>query len=646
MTQILLYTFIYLAFAVAAVLISKKLGLGSVLGYLMAGIAIGPVLGLAGKETESIQHVAEFGVVMMLFLVGLELAPQKLWQLRHKLLGLGGLQVGLSVAAIAGITVAIGKSWQMGVAVGCILALSSTAIVLQTFNEKNLMHTPGGQAGFAILLFQDVAAIPMLALLPLLATSSRHRSQHAETLLTDQPGWVHAAVSIAAILLIVVGVRFLVPRLFRFISKIRLNEMFTMFTLALVVGIATLMSLIGLSPALGAFVAGVALANSSYRHEMESHLEPFKGLLLGLFFITVGAGMNFPLLFKEFWVVAAITLATLAVKGSILFILGLLFRLPRMGSKLLALSLAQAGEFGFVLLSIARQSHVLPRAMSDRISLVVALSMLLTPLLFIVYDKLVVPRGIAEENQDRPQDIIEEENPVILLGHGRFGQQINSMLTACGFHTTVIDFHADTVEGLTKYGSKTYYGDASRPELLNSIGLAHAKLLIVCISNREQATAIVEFVHRHYPNLPVIARAYDRIHAYHLHHAGADYIIRETADSAIRSGKLALEKLGVNANKAQELSEFYAARDRYQMDKMAEVYNPDIPPFANDTLLKTAQEIDAETGKMMQSLLRGETVDWQEDPESWTRMKKGWLKAASHHIPPAQLQPKNHDPAK
>lgn len=624
MTSLLLYTFTYLAFAVIAVLTSKKLGLGSVLGYLIAGIAIGPVLGLAGKETESIQHIAEFGVVMMLFLVGLELAPQKLWQLRHKLLGLGGLQVMLSIAVIAGIAMALGKSWQTGVAVGCILALSSTAIVLQTFSEKNLMSTPGGQAGFAILLFQDVAAIPMLALLPLLATSSnRHANQHAANLLSNQPGWIHAVVSTAAILLIVVGVRHLVPRMFRFISKIRLSEMFTIFTLSLVVGIATLMSLIGLSPALGAFIAGVALANSSYRHEMESHLAPFKGLLLGLFFITVGAGMNFPLLGKEFWAIAAITFATLAVKAGILFILGLLFRLPRLGSKLLALSLAQAGEFGFVLLSISRQSHVLPRGISDRISLVIALSMVLTPLLFIFYDKIVLPRGIAEENQERPQDVIEEENPVILLGHGRFGQQINSMLTACGFRTTVIDHQAETVEGLAKYGNKAYFGDASRPELLNSIGLAHAKLLVIGIDNQQQATEVVEFVRRHYPNLPVIARARDRIHAYHLHYAGADYIIRETADAAIHSGRLALEKLGVHAEKAQELSDFYAARDRYQMEKIAEVYDPDIPIFANEPLLQTAREIDAETGKMMQMLLCGEQVDWQENPNSWIRIKKG-----------------------
>ena len=305
MTTILLAAFTYLAFAVAAVLLSQKLGLGSVLGYLMAGIMIGPMLGLVGKETESIQHIAEFGVVMMLFLVGLELAPKMLWQLRHKLLGLGGLQVGLSLAAVAGIAYALGYSWQVGVAVGCILALSSTAIVLQTFNEKQLLSTQGGQAGFAVLLFQDVAAIPMLALLPLLATSPHAKNAAAGhagiDLLEHQPGWVVALVSVAAIAVIIVAVRYIVPLVFRFISKHHVHEMFMVFTLALVVGIATLMSLVGLSPALGAFIAGVALANSNYRHEMESHLEPFKGLFLGLFFITVGAGLNFTLLKNQFF---------------------------------------------------------------------------------------------------------------------------------------------------------------------------------------------------------------------------------------------------------------------------------------------------------------------------------------------------------
>ena len=279
MTALLLYAFIYLSFAVGAVLISQKLGLGSVLGYLMAGMLIGPVLHFVGKEAESIQHVAEFGVVMMLFLVGLELAPKMLWQLRHKLLGLGGLQVVLTVAAITGISMALGYKWQIGVAVGCILTLSSTAIVLQTYNEKQLMQTAGGQAGFAVLLFQDVAAIPMLALMPLLATSGiakKGEGGHtAGNLLAHQPGWIVAIVSVAAILLIVLVVRYLLPYMFRIIIKSRVREMFTVFTLLLVVGIATLMSLVGLSPALGAFVAGVTLANSTYRHEMESRLEPF-----------------------------------------------------------------------------------------------------------------------------------------------------------------------------------------------------------------------------------------------------------------------------------------------------------------------------------------------------------------------------------
>lgn len=625
MTDILLYTFIYLAFAVGAVLLSQKFGLGSVLGYLMAGIIIGPALSLVGKETESIQHIAEFGVVMMLFLVGLELAPKMLWQLRHKLFGLGGLQVLLSLAAIAGIAIALGQTWQAAVAVGCILALSSTAIVLQTFSEKQLMPTPGGQAGFAVLLFQDVAAIPMLALLPLLATkaTAKHDGHESMNLLANQPGWVVALISLAAIALIILGVRYIVPVMFRFIIKSRVREMLTIFVLALVVGIATLMSLIGLSPALGAFIAGVGLANSSYRHEMESQLEPFKGLLLGLFFITVGAGMNFVLLKQEFFIIVGLTLGLLAVKTIILFILGKLFRLPPLAGKLFALSLAQAGEFGFVLLSISRQSHVLPNALADRISLVVALSMLLTPLLFIFYEKVLSPRAIKDENEEREHDEIHEENPVILLGHGRFGQQVNSLLTACGFHTTVIDNHAEMVEGLTKYGIKTYYGDATRPELLTSIGLGKAKLLIVAVGDNHHAIEIVEFVRRHYPNLPIIARAYDRIHAFELHHAGANYIIRETADSAIRSGRIALEQLGISPEQARELSKLYAARDRDLSDKIAETYNADIPVFSNENMMNAIKEADAETKELMTRLMRGENIDWQENKRSWTWLKKG-----------------------
>ena len=625
MTTLLLYTSAYFFFAVTAVLLCQKFGLGSVLGYLLAGILIGPAFGIVGKEAESIQHIAEFGVVMMLFLVGLELAPQMLWRMRHKLLGLGGLQVLLTLAAIMGIALALGYSWQIGVVVGCIFALSSTAIVLQTFAEKQLLNTAGGQAGFAVLLFQDVAAIPMLALMPLLATSgATHQTADAHSSsnwLTHQDAWVVAAVSVAAIIWIVLAVRYLVPYVFRFIAKSKLHEMFTIFTLAVVVGIAALMSMIGLSPALGAFIAGVALANSSYRHEMESHLEPFKSIFLGLFFITVGASMNFSILIAQFFPIIGMTLGLLLVKSSVLWLLGKIFRLPALGGQLFALALAQAGEFGFVLLSIANQHKLLPTQIHDRVSLVVALSMVLTPLLFIFYDKVLSPRAIRGENSERPNDTVDEENPVILLGHGRFGQQINSMLVSCGFHTTVIDNHAEMVEGLTKYGIKTYYGDATRPELLNSIGLHKAKLLIVCVGDK--STEVVEFAKRYYPNLTIIARARDRLHAYDLHHAGADYIVRETADAAQRTGRIAMHQMGLSQDQARELTKFYAARDRYQLDTLAELYNPDVPIFSNTEMLKAAREIDNETQEMMQAIIRGEHIDWQENPNSWVRIKKG-----------------------
>lgn len=625
MTFILLYTFIYLFFAVVAVLLSQKFGLGSVLGYLMAGIIIGPMLGLVGKEAESIQHIAEFGVVMMLFLVGLELAPQMLWQMRHKLLGLGGLQVGGSLLAIAAVAMAFGQTWQVAIAIGCILALSSTAIVLQTFAEKQLLQTEGGQAGFAVLLFQDVAAIPMLALLPLLAIGSAHTAadSHSSNLLSGQSGWVVALVSVAAIALILFAVRYLVPFVFKFIAKTRLREMFTIFTLTLVVGIAALMSSIGLSPALGAFIAGVALANSSYRHEMESNLEPFKSIFLGLFFITVGASMNFALLGSHFVQIVGLTLLLLVVKAAVLYILAKVFRLSSLSSYLFALSLAQAGEFGFVLLSIANQSNVLPKEIHDQIALVVALSMLLTPLLFILYDKVIAKRAIISENQSRPNDEIHEENPVILLGHGRFGRQINRMLISCGFHTTIIDNHAEMVEGLTKYGIKTYYGDATQPELLNAAGLHQAKLLVVCIGNDHESTEIVEYVRRHYPKLPILARAHDHWHAFDLKHAGASYIIRETADSATRSGRIALETLGISSEKARELAKFYEARERHQLEILSDVYEKGTSFFENQEMMNATRTTDNETRELMMKILRGETVDWQENPDSWTRRQKG-----------------------
>ena len=627
MTSLLLSAFIYLASAAVAVPLSKRLGLGSVLGYLIAGVLIGPVFGLVGQETESIQHVAEFGVVMMLFLVGLELEPHKLWQLRWQLLGLGGLQVVLTIAAITGIAMLMGLSWTVGVAAGCVLSMSSTAIVLQTLGEKNLLAGQGGQASFSVLLFQDIAVIPMLALLPLLAlpelagqaTEAAHHAD-AVNLLAGLPAYEKAGITFGVIALIVVGGHFLAGPIFRYIAAARLREIFTVVSLALVIGIAVLMSLIGLSPALGTFLAGVVLANSEYRHELESNIEPFKGLLLGLFFITVGAGVDFELLAHQGWKILGITLCVIIAKGLILLLLGKVFRLKRLDQKLFALALAQAGEFGFVLLSLVESNGVMPSHIAKQLLLAVALSMLFTPLLFIVYDKVMVPRAYARAKAGdavRP-DVIEQKHPVIIAGYGRFGRVINAMVTACGYKTTVIDHNAATVAGYKRFGVETYFGDASRQELLLIAGLAEARLLVVAIDNHEQAMKITEFARKTNPGIKIVARSYDAQQTYELYHAGADEIVRENFDSAVRCGKRALECLGMPKLKAEEVGNLYFHRNRNGMAMAAKAYDPNIGMFENKALIEIVRAEMAETERLIRQLLHDQAISWPKDQAETT----------------------------
>lgn len=611
MTEILINSFIYLSAAVLAVPISKKLGLGSVLGYLIAGVAIGPILGLVGDEAKEIQHVAEFGVVMMLFLVGLELEPKMLWSLRNRLLGLGGLQVALTTALITAGAMAMGLVWQTALAIGLTLSLSSTAIVLQTLNEKGLMKTAGGQSSFSVLLFQDIAVIPMLALIPLLALpelagQGGHDAGHGTNLLEGLSGGVKTLVTLGAIGAIVLAGHFLVNPMFRIIAKTGLREMFTAFALCLVIGIAALMSVIGLSPALGTFIAGVVLANSEYRHELESTIEPFKGLLLGVFFITVGAGMNLTLLMNEFTLIMGATLEVMAIKFAVLYMLGKIFKLQGMYQWLFALALAQAGEFGFVLLSFTVQNAVIPEAVADKLLLVVALSMMLTPLLFILFDKVIAPRQAIPE---READAIDEqsEHGIIVAGVGRFGQMIIRLLIQCGYKPTVIDLDADSVEGFNKLGFKTYFGDASRPELLASAGIDDAKLLVVAIDDKERALEMVAHVRKVNPNLPIVARGYDRMHTYDLWQAGNGQhmnIVRETFDSSVRAGKGALEALGIDEQTAKEVTELFYHRDRNGVLLMAEAHDPSLPRFGNQKMLDISVKHNAETERMIQALLK------------------------------------------
>jgi len=604
MTDVLLLTFVFLIAGVVAVPIATRLGLGSVLGYLIAGIAISPLLSWLHVDLVSIQHFAEFGVVMMLFLVGLELEPKLLWQMRHKLLGLGGLQVTGTILAVMLIAMLLGQPWSVALAIGLVLALSSTAIVLQTLNEKNLIKSDGGQASFAVLLFQDIAVIPMLALIPLLALSELvapgasaqdlSAGEHATSLslVAGLSGWQTALVTVAAIAFVLFVGSYLTRPLFRFIASARLPELFTATALLMVIGIALLMTLVGLSPALGTFLAGVVLANSEYRHELESDIAPFKGLLLGLFFITIGANINLDLLFDNATNVLALTLGLVALKAGILLALGWVFKVRGADRWLMALSLAQAGEFGFVLLSFTVASSVIPGAIADLLMLVVALSMMITPLLFILFDRVIEPR--FANSQEREMDEISEQHDIIIIGHGRVGGIVNRMMGAAGYKTTVIDYSSGQLEMLRTIGLRVFFGDGSRSDLLHSAGIEKAALLVVAIDGKEQITELVAHVIKAYPNLHVLTRAVDRNHVYDLWAVGCRDIVRETYDSSIRMGRSAFQALGIKPERAALMADQFDRRDRQAMIDSAQLYRKDVPLSQNAPFLAKIKELLAE----------------------------------------------------
>ncbi|MBX2839839.1 MAG: monovalent cation:proton antiporter-2 (CPA2) family protein [Gammaproteobacteria bacterium] len=610
MGDFLILAFVFLIAGVIAVPIASRLGLGSVLGYLIAGIAISPVLSALHVDVISLQHFAEFGVVMMLFLVGLELEPKMLWQMKHKLLGLGGLQVTLTTLAVMGIALLFGQPTTVALAIGLVLALSSTAIIVQSLNEKGLMKSEGGQNSFSVLLFQDIAVIPMLALIPLLAlpeladlaasSAQVDSDDHGSiTFVEHLPGWARALVTIVAIMFIIVAGHYLTRPVFRYIAMANLREMFTATALLFVIGIALLMTLVGVSPALGTFIAGVVLATSEYRHELESDISPFKGLLLGLFFMTVGASINFGLLGANFFSVIGMTLGLMALKAVILLGLSKVFKIAGSHRWLFSLSLAQAGEFGFVLLSFTVANHVLPQGVADRLLLVVALSMLLTPFLFILYDKFIEPR--FEQAQQREPDDMEQGN-IIIAGHGKFGGVINRLLRASGYETVVLDYNSTRLENLRKFGLSIFFGDATRPDLLEAAGIEHADVLIIAIDDREQITELTRYAAKNYPNLHVISRAVDRHHVYELYAAGSRDIIRDTFDSAIRTGRSALEALGLHPFEAEQRAQSFVTEDKKTLVTMASLYRTDIPVMENEAYIEKSKELMAEQEAALQGL--------------------------------------------
>ncbi|MDF0600388.1 cation:proton antiporter [Psychromarinibacter sp. C21-152] len=622
---------IYLATTVIAVPIAARLGLGSVLGYLVAGLLIGPVFHLVG-ETGDLQHFAEFGVVMMLFLIGLEMDPRALWDMRDRLLGLGVMQILITVALIAAGAVALGQPLATGLAIGMIFALSSTAIVLQTLSEKGLIQTSGGRSAFSVLLTQDIAVIPMLILLPLLAAAPRPffnpdgsmnrpaspAVPHGEgaggdghaaamSLVEGLPGWGATLVTMAVVAAVILGGIYLIRPLFHFIHTARLRELYTAFALLIVIGVAFVMTLVGLSPALGTFLAGVVLANSELRHELESNIEPFKGLLLGLFFITVGAGINVQIFFAQPFLLIGLTLAIMVIKGVVLFGLGRMFKLRRRDQWLFTLGLAQAGEFGFVLLSFSQQQGVLSATMSQNLLLIVALSMLLTPLMFLAQEFL--SRWGAEPEDGPREDDIGAEGPIIIAGMGRFGQAVNRMVQMSGFRTTVLDNNLQTIQLMRKFGFKGYFGDPTRPDVLRAAGLMEAKVLVVALDGREAVTRLVAYARRERPDLHIVARARDRVHVYQLYRAGANDIVRELFDSSLRAGRYVLENMGLTDYEAAELERTYFKYDRQAVRSLAEVWKPGVPIDQNPEYIERTRELNAE---LEAALLRQSAEDSKE----------------------------------
>jgi glutathione-regulated potassium-efflux system ancillary protein KefC len=605
-TDVLGQAFVYLCAAVVFVPLAKRLGLGSVLGYLLAGATIGPwVLGLVGAEHE-VMHFAEFGVVMMMFLVGLELQPSLLWQLRRPIVGLGGLQVIATAAVMAGLAVAFGVDIRPAIAIGLLLAMSSTAIVLASLSERGLLKTSGGQASFSILLFQDIAVIAVLAVFPLLAPPS----DVSDVATSDaRPAWVSLLASIGAVSAIVLAGRFLVRPALQFLARVGLRESFIAFALLLVVGIAFLMQEVGLSAALGTFMAGVVLADSEYRHELEADIEPFKGLLLGLFFISVGAQIDFGLLAAEPATILGIVAVSMLVKCAVLWGLGRGFGLDRRARWVLALALPQIGEFAFVLVSFGEQLHVFEIGVGDRLVVAIALSMALTPLLFIALERWVLP-AMSDTVPVRPHDeIAHADARVVMAGYGRFGQIVGRILRANRIPMTVLDLDPEMVDILARLGIKVHYGDASRVELLEAAGCKRAQLFVLAMDDREKGLEVVHAVRRYYPDLHIIARARDRPHFIELRRAGAHEVHRETFGSAYEAGIDALKALGYRAHTAHRLAQRWRAHEERELEELMAMWD---------------QGQDAVFARSRLAMQEAERLMRDEDPEVHAQRDAAW----------------------
>ncbi|MBI5010811.1 MAG: cation:proton antiporter [Bacteroidia bacterium] len=570
--DIMMQALIYLTATVICVPISKRLGMGSVLGYLIAGMLIGPFfLGLIGKEGEDIMHFAEFGVVMMLFLIGLELEPSQFWKMRKSIVGMGSIQIVMTTLIVFFTMILAGMSWQVSLATGLAFSMSSTAIVLQTIKEKGLSQTASGQASFSVLLFQDIMVIPVLALLPLLALDSISDSSAIDSsVIGNLPGWLQGLSFFFAVAFIYLGGRYLFVPLLRLVAKTRLRELFTASALLLVIAVSALMQVMGLSPALGAFLAGVVLANSEYRHELESDIEPFKGLLLGLFFIGVGISINFGLIISKPLVISGLVLFVMIIKFIVLYITGRIFRISNDQNLLFSFALSQVGEFAFVLLSFSNQLRLINQEWVDIFMAVTAITMTITPLLLMINERIIDPRfGVKAAGGNQQPDKIDKKHAVIIAGFGQFGSTISRFLKANGVEATILDHDSDRVEFLRKLGFKVYYGDATRFDLLESAGAGDAKFLIAAIDPPETNLELIATVKKHFPHLRILARAKNRSDAYEIIDQGIRDIYMESQHTSLKLAEDLLNKLGHRRYTVSRLGQKFLKHDNEMIAEMA-----------------------------------------------------------------------------
>ncbi|XMO86225.1 monovalent cation:proton antiporter-2 (CPA2) family protein [Algibacter sp. AS12] len=607
--SILFEAIVFLAGAIICVSIAKRLGLSSVIGYLLAGVLIGPyVLGFIGEEGQDILHFAEFGVVVMLFLIGLEIEPKNFWNMRKTIVGMGGIQVGGTMLLSYILFAALGFDWKVALVISMAVALSSTAIALQTIKEKGLMDTTFGTSSFSILLFQDIIVIFMLGFIPLLANSEQNttaesHSEHANLLENLPMGFQTLAIILSVVLIIVAG-RYLIVPMLRKVAKTGVRELLIAAALLIVFGISFLMEYVGISPALGAFLGGVVLSNSEFKHELESTLEPFKNLLLGLFFMAVGASINFIVIAKSPLTIGGILLAIIVLKALVLFITGHIFKLKLDQKLLLTFSLAQIGEFAFVLLSFAFGLNILEQEQMDMMLVITALSMSITPIISMINERLILPKIGTKESIKRPMDHIAKSQKIILVGFGHFGSTIGRFLRSHGVEATILDHDSNRVDFLRKMGFEVYYGDATRLDLLESAGISEAKIIICATNKLSVSKAISKIVKEKYPHVELMIRTKNRYDAYELLNLGHQNIYRESLETSLTLAKDVLSKMGFRKyTLTRQVQNFI----KYDVDSLRRLASE--PNREDDYIFKAKKELEQQEKFLNEDFKRG-VVDY------------------------------------